>query len=342
MDVLYIPQLDELGADAGSSGDASGGTAARYRLLKRVPEDGVVNLADRAVTRIEVGNGIDALRLVVPPEAKGSVRDFFARLVVTADEVPEISLAAPSGETISFEDADEDVFTCEVGVNVFAFTETDAGIFFVNRKRVDIDLEVAFDARGGTLDKASLSFKLGAMYSSLPKPTWTGYTFLGWFTEAEGGVEVVASDRCKTGVTALYAHWEVYVDPFVDAICPAKDMTFFSEGASPWTADGESARSGVIADGGSTSLTTTVQGKGTLAFRWKASSEAGYDCLLLSVDGAEKERISGESGDWLDCSVEIGADGSHDVAWTYTKDGSMSSGEDCGWVAGVSWTPSEG
>ena len=124
MDVLYIPQLDEIGS--GGEGEGGGGTAARYRILRRVPEDGTVLLADRAVTRVEIANGAGPLRLVVPPEAKGAARDFFVRLVITADEVPEVTFAAPAGEAISFEDADEDVFKCEVGVNVFAFTETDA------------------------------------------------------------------------------------------------------------------------------------------------------------------------------------------------------------------------
>ena len=41
MEVLYIPQLD--GDDAGESP-----IAGRYRLLKRVPEGGVVALTDRA------------------------------------------------------------------------------------------------------------------------------------------------------------------------------------------------------------------------------------------------------------------------------------------------------
>ena len=43
MDVLYIPQLDEIGTggggDSGGEGggsDGSGGTAARYRILRRV------------------------------------------------------------------------------------------------------------------------------------------------------------------------------------------------------------------------------------------------------------------------------------------------------------------
>ena len=143
MDVLYIPQLDEIGS--GGEGEGGGGVAARYRLLRRVPEDGTVNLTDRAVTRVEIATDGGPLKLVVPPEVKGAVRDFFVRLVITSDEIPEVTFAAPTGETISFEDVDEDVFKCEVGVNVFAFTETDAGIFIVNRKMIDIDQEVEFD-----------------------------------------------------------------------------------------------------------------------------------------------------------------------------------------------------
>ena len=340
MDVLYIPQLDE--GDAGESP-----AAGRYRLLKRVPEEGCVALTDRAVTRIEV-TATDPLKLTVPPLVKGAVRDFFVRLVITADEIPEVTFAAPAGETISFEDVDEDVFKCEVGVNVFAFTETDQGIFIVNRKMVDIDMEVEFDPCGGEVDKTRRTFKLGAEYASLPKPMMAGHTFLGWYTEAEGGVEVKATDRCKTGVTKLYAHWEVYVDPFVDAICPAKNLTFFSETAVPWridtgtysTAPG-SARSGAISDNGTTTLKTTVQGKGTLSFKWKTSSEQNYDKLNLYVDGSLVTSISGTLN-WATYTRTITAEGSHTVEWRYTKDGSVSSGSDCGWVDDVVWTPTGG
>ena len=345
MEVLYIPQLDEIGTGGEGEGGGSGGgggTAARYRILRRVPEDGTVVLTDRAVTRIDIASDGGSLRLVVPPEAKGTARDFFVRLVITADEIPEVTFAAPSGETISFEDVDDDVFKCETGVNVFAFTETDGGIFIVNRKQIDIDVEVEFDPCGGTLDETKHTFKLGAQYSTLPKPTMAGYTFVGWFTAAEDGVKVEATDRCKTGVTNLYAHWEVYVDPFVDAICAARNLTFFSEGESPWTVDGDgAARSGAIGDNGATTLTTTVQGKGTLAFRWRTSSEGEYDWLRLRIDGDEVARISGWR-EWEDFSHVIDAQGSHTVEWRYDKDGSVSDGEDCGWIDDVVWTPAEG
>ena len=343
MDVLYIPQLDEIGTGGeGEGGGSGGGVSARYRILRRVPEDGVVNVTDRAVTRVEIATDGGPLKLVVPPEVKGAVRDFFVRLVITSDEIPEVTFAAPTGETISFEDVDEDVFRCEVGVNVFAFTETDAGIFIVNRKMIDIDQEVEFDPCGGSLDKTRYTFKLGEQYSALPKPTMAGYTFVGWFTAAEDGVKVEATDRCKTGVTNLYSHWEAYVDPFVDVICAARNLTFFSESESPWFVDGDgAARSGAIGDNGSTSLTTTVQGAGTLAFRWRTSSEGEYDWLRLRVDGNEYASISGWR-EWEDYSLTIIGAGSHTVEWRYDKDGSVSDGEDCGWIDDVVWTPAEG
>ena len=347
MDVLYIPQLDEIGTggggeSGGEGGGGSGGTVARYRILRRVPEDGVVVLTDRAVTRVDIATDGGPLRLVVPPEAKGTARDFFVRLVITADEIPEVTFAAPAGETISFEDVDDDVFKCATCVNVFAFTELDNGIFIVNRKMIDIDQEVEFDPCGGVLDGTTLSFKLGAQYSALPKPTLAGYSFLGWFTEAEGGVKVEATDRCKTGVTKLYAHWAEYIDPFVDAICAARNLTFFSDSESPWFVDGDgAARSGPIGDDGSTTLATTVQGAGTLAFRWRTSSEWDFDCLRLRVDGNEYASMSGWR-EWEDYALEITGTGSHTIEWTYSKDGSVSDGEDCGWIDDVVWTPTEG
>ncbi len=343
MDVLYIPQLDE--TSSGGEGEGSGGgVAARYRILRRVPEDGVVNLTDRAITRIDITSAVVPLKLVVPPEAKGSARDFFVRLVIIADEIPEVTFAAPSGETISFEDVDEDVFKCETGVNVFAFTELDGGIFIVNRKMVDIDMEIEFDPCGGVLDKTKFTFKLGAAYSKLPAPSMSGYVFQGWFTTAEGdeGVMVSATDRCKTGVTKLYARWAVYVDPFAAAICEAGNLTFFTEGDAEWLVDGEdAARSGGIGDDQATTLKTVVQGKGTLSFRWRTSSEGEYDWLRLRIDGSEVGRISGWR-EWEEFSHAIDADGSHTVEWRYDKDGSVADGEDCGWISNVVWTPAEG
>lgn len=340
MDVLYIPQLDEVNLDD------SGATSSRYRLLRRIPENTKVLLTDRAVTRIELADATP-VKVILPPAIKGQVRDFFVRIVITADEVPEITFAPPDGEIVSFEDMDEDVFKCEIGVNVFAFTETDSGIFIVNRKQVDIDVSIEFDPCGGVLDKTVWEFKLGAQYGVLPKPTMTGMVFQGWFTEAEGGILVSATDRVKTGVAKLYAQWAEYVDPFVDYICDAKNLTFHSDDEKPWFVDssqgtgGGCARSGRIGDNGSTTLSTVVIGRGTLSFKWMVSSEDSYDQARFYVDGSEVETISG-SRDWREVSYGIAGEGSHEIFWRYTKDSSVSEGSDCVWVDDVVWTPGGG
>ena len=343
MDVLYIPQLDEVNLDD------SGVASSRYRLLRRVPENTKVLLTDRAVTRIEIAE-TSPVKVILPPAVKGQVRDFFVRIVITADEVPEITFAAPDGEIVSFEDMDEDVFKCEVGVNVFAFTETDNGIFIVNRKQVDIDVSIEFDPCGGILDETVYEFKLGAQYATLPKPTMPGYVFQGWFTEAEGGIFVSSTDRVKTGVSKLYAQWAEYVDPFVDYICEEKNLTFHSDDDIPWKIDEStaatdgspgSARSGAIGDNGSTTLSTTVVGRGTLSFKWKVSSEGSYDEAHFIVDGNTRDTISGFY-DWCDMTVSIDSEGSHEIMWRYTKDSSVSEGSDCVWVDDVVWAPEGG
>ena len=340
MEVLYIPQLDETSTE----GDGSG-AASRYKLLKKTPEDGRVGLEDKAVNRIEVDSS-DALTLVFPAKVKGLVRDFFVRLVITADEIPEITFTGSNGETISFEDVTYDVLSCDTGVNVFAFTETDEGIFMVNRRQVDVEVTVSFDATGGTPAPADRKYTLGAKYGSLPTPSRDGYDLTGWFTEAEGGDEITADSTVRWNFRKLYAQWIAFVDPFVEYICPAKNLVFRSNSEVKWTIDTEnyasepgSACSGAIGDNQSTELETTVNGTGHLTFKWRTSSEENYDKLSVSVDGKVMSYLSGDDPEWKYAGMTIAGAGDHKVVWTYSKDSSASSGSDRAWVDEVVWTP---
>lgn len=115
---------------------------------------------------------------------------------------------------------------------------------------------------------------------------------------------------------------------------------------APWTFDssvtsdgGEgSMRSGAIGANGISTLTATVSGEGTLAFDWKVSSEAGMDFLSVAVDGETVARISGEQN-WAEVAIPFTNDATHTVTWTYSKDGSVDRGSDCGWVDYVIWAP---
>ena len=57
----------------------------------------------------------------------------------------------------------------------------------------------------------SITVTYGEVYGSeLPKPTRTGYTFLGWFTEEENGAEVTAETLVTNAAAhTLYARWQV-------------------------------------------------------------------------------------------------------------------------------------
>jgi alpha-tubulin suppressor-like RCC1 family protein len=105
------------------------------------------------------------------------------------------------------------------------------------------------------------------------------------------------------------------------------------------THDGDAAaQSGHIADNQQSVLQTTVTGPGTLTFWWKVSSEEGYDGLWFSMDFLDWAAwISGESG-WKPFTYRVPA-GSHVLHWAYTKDGSVSVGQDAGWLDEVNFTP---
>lgn len=68
---------------------------------------------------------------------------------------------------------------------------------------------VTLDANGGTVSDDSVTVTYSKGYGTLPEPTRDGYTFLGWFTAADGGTEVTASTTVTTNKDhTLYAHWQ--------------------------------------------------------------------------------------------------------------------------------------
>ena len=101
------------------------------------------------------------------------------------------------------------------------FTEKDGG----NDKPVKVDTKVTashtlyahwtakkytvtFDANGGTVTPAEQTVTYGSTYGELPTPTRKGYTFVGWFTNPNGGTQVKADAEVTTAADrTLHAHW---------------------------------------------------------------------------------------------------------------------------------------
>lgn len=71
-------------------------------------------------------------------------------------------------------------------------------------------ITVTYDANGGTVDPRSKSSYLSDSYGTLPTPTRTGYTFIGWYSAKSGGVEVTAKTTITTPSNhTIYAVWKV-------------------------------------------------------------------------------------------------------------------------------------
>jgi uncharacterized repeat protein (TIGR02543 family) len=67
------------------------------------------------------------------------------------------------------------------------------------------NVTLTFNSEGGTSEPAQTVASGTSV--TLPTPTLTGYTFLGWFTAASGGT-LVTSPYDVTASTTLYAQWE--------------------------------------------------------------------------------------------------------------------------------------
>ena len=133
--------------------------------------------------------------------------------------------------------------------------------------------------------------------------------------------------------------------PTLGVAVNASGLTWVTGGTSPWivqfseTHDGiAAAASGVITNSQESWVETTVTGPGTLNFWWKVSSELGFDYLEFYINGVlQTGRISGEVN-WQQKIFNLPA-GTQTLRWRYQKDGSVSNGQDRGWLDQVTFTP---
>ena len=69
------------------------------------------------------------------------------------------------------------------------------------------EVNVYFNANGGTVDTTSKSYKMQDLYGTLPTPTKDGYTFAGWHTNVDDDSTRVTSGMKVTEDVTLYAKW---------------------------------------------------------------------------------------------------------------------------------------
>lgn len=145
----------------------------------------------------------------------------------------------------------------------------------------------------------------------------------------KSGTKVVSIRPCLSLADALD---NVSLDFKTDSVAPWFGQTQESHD------EADAARSAQVGNNTNTWFETVVDGRGTLSFWYKVSSEPDYDWLIVTADDVVALTACGETS-WIQKTLEFDSPGQHVVRWTYKKDVSESAGSDAAWVDGVKWTP---
>ncbi len=171
---------------------------------------------------------------------------------------------------------------------------------------------ITFDANGGSVSPSSAQTKNGKL-ESLPTPTNDGYTFLGWYTQKDGG-EKVTTDTFFTENSTIYAHWQ-------------------KQAAQEYTVT-------FNANGGSVSTTSTTTKDGKLE-SLPTPTYDGYDFLGWYTEETGGEKVTTDTAFTKDTTIY--AHWQKQAAQEYTvtlnaNDGTINSGVITSYTYGVGAT----
>jgi uncharacterized protein (TIGR02145 family)/uncharacterized repeat protein (TIGR02543 family) len=183
---------------------------------------------------------------------------------------------------------------------------------------------ITFNANGGTVSPTSGVTGEEYKLASLPVPTRSGYTWLGWFTKPDGGSLVEAGDWAFHGNTEIYAHWEVRTTTggIVHDERDGKDYKYVEIGGKMWMAenlnydipdvttdrcyDDDDANCEIFGRmydwtrtaGGVTSESDPSGVQGVCFPGWHVPSDAEWTALLTFVGENSRTKLSSPSSDF--------------------------------------------
>ena len=124
---------------------------------------------------------------------------------------------------------------------------------------------------------------------------------------------------------------------------PVSNAWIIVDGGSKGTKCAKSTNEGINSSDYSAILTVNVLAAGDLTFMYKVSSETGsstmWDNLTFYMDNQQKGQWAGTSMTNFEQFVQPVTAGTHTFKWTYHKDSSVSSGEDCAWIDEITFPP---
>ena len=179
---------------------------------------------------------------------------------------------------------------------------------------------VSFDLNGGNGDISSQTITETNPLTYPTNPTKNGYIFGGWYLDAGCTQEYDFSGVINKDFT-LYARWV--------------SCALNNDSSYPWSISGGVITSTNKKDNTSSTYKITAPVAMTVSFSYKVSSESNYDFLIIKKNGSELKKISGSTS-YVSYSVDLNANDY--LTFTYSKDSSQSSGSDCAYISGITYT----
>ena len=138
---------------------------------------------------------------------------------------------------------------------------------------------ITFDANGGSTPTSTKTVEFGQTYGTLPVPTYDGYTFQGWFANAEGTGDKATSETVVTGDVTLYAKW-------VEEAVPTYSLSYDANGGTGSVSDAGAYVSGASA----TVLANGFSRDGYSFMGWNTAADGSGTAYAV----AESVTVSGD------------------------------------------------
>lgn len=103
---------------------------------------------------------------------------------------------------------------------------------------------------------------------------------------------------------------------------------------------GQALKTGVTLDGGASVLEGVFDGPGMLTWKWKVSTQQGFDWFTCEVDGVEVAGISTKNEKWQAQAIRVSAGST--ARWIYRKDATGTVGADAGYLTGLEFEKFDG
>lgn len=147
---------------------------------------------------------------------------------------------------------------------------------------------------------------------------------IAWIVDVEATFE---TDGSKHGNCPVCGQTVTVVIPKIVKITISNDSSY------PWTiTNNSSAVSTNKSNNSSSTLILTFGVSGKIRIKYKTSSEQNYDKLTITHNSTMIGTYSGTSQSTFTTLADITFSSDDTIKFTYSKDGSQSSGSDCAWV----------